>query len=332
MSNFENNTDIQPPLPYPQNPSGEFGIEATAIIEPPTKADGEGIKKNEITATIKEYDRNKYLTKDGRDIDEHVGLGIRIAVESFIKEGVDTISAFDLREILRFRRDLSQVSLSEHEYNETFPNIIFLEDTGKTDSRFPNVPNMKMYRILKKEFNEYNSYLLSTIQKIKAIYNKNPSAEPVKSIIPENSPSEEIGLCTLLETVLSGSRAKYQPKSDYFSTPYKGEGILTKEPFVTEILKIMELDTQKYRWLAEEILKSANEKNMLATLENNNKNGPFFVLNSTRKIELGNIENDLKTIEMTNFIKEKRNYALSRKKEGGTENIQDTLTGLEWQD
>ena len=330
MNNFE--SELQPQLPY----SDDIKKEETTIMpksEEFNNGDTNTDGKSDVESTNNQEDeRGNYLTKDGRDIDPNLKYGIYHAVKSFNEDKVDTFSLTDFRRTLINKLRKSEISdnfcHNEYDYARNFPNIVFLEET---DIKDPDEPNKRLYRILQDKFNEFVSHKGLNRKENGADTSLIQPVESVKSINPE-IPSEEIGLSTLLKTVLSESKIKYWSKTDSSSDINNNEGMLTREPLITEILKIMGLDTQKCRWMAEEILESANRKNMLETVQHNEKGEPYFVLNFVRRLELNNIDNDLKTLEMANFINEKRNYALSGKKENGTENIQDTLTGLEWED
>lgn len=327
MNNFE--SDLQPPLPYPDSEDSSEKHNVGDKNTGKTQASADDNVSVELTTNPENGNKN-YFTRDGSNIDPNLRYEIYRAVKSFVEKGIDTFSVTDFITNLRIQSRNGQISdavslYDRYKYKITLPKIVFLEET---DIKDPDNPDRKLFRILRNKFEEFVSDRRSRLEEI---IMRARIAEQGTSINPE-IPSEEIGLSTLLKTVLSESKIKYWSKSDSSSDINNNEGMLTREPLITEILKIMGLDTQKCRWMAEEILESANRKNMLETVQHNEKGEPYFVLNFVRRLELNNIDNDLKTLEMANFINEKRNYALSGKKENGTENIQDTLTGLEWED
>lgn len=149
---------------------------------------------------------------------------------------------------------------------------------------------------------------LSYPEKVPTIANTS-STKKFEKILPETL-FEERGVYCIMDKVLSNPRFAYYPESDNMNETYYGSGRLTREPFITEIAKTLELDTQNYRWLAEGIFDYAKEGGMLDKLGRNRKKEPYYTINYTYNVP-GGLEEDIQeAIELNDFIEKVKNYAL----------------------
>lgn len=261
MNNFD-----QPELPYPEEHVKKDTANADEIEGDEIKS-GEEVSNDSITTinptpfdfpeNPEKEDAINLITKSGKIIESDIVKGLQEAINLLIKRRRSTDFTKETLE-LALRELFGKNEIGEEYYHgesvweTTLPDIRFVEKN--TDN--------KTYHLLEKEYKEFVDYYSS---------HRLPreKGEPIQGSV-EIKP-EDRGLYLFLQKIIKESGRMYYDPNDRVNNFNNGKYTISEYVYISRILKTLNLDQVKQKWVGREIILSGLKKEILT--ENTNSKG-----------------------------------------------------------
>lgn len=202
---------------------------------------------------IEKFAESNLITRTSKIINPDIVNGLQKAINLLIERGRDDNFTEEtvelaLRELYGENKISDKYYFGEGTWETTLPDIIFVEKK----------PNESTYRLLKKEYEEFQSYY-STHKFPREKSEPRPGSVEIKS--------EDRGLYLFLQKIIKKSGEKYYNIDDLDESDNR-KYYITEYGYISRILENLNLDQRTKKWVAREIILVAMRKGILTERTN----------------------------------------------------------------